>query len=532
MPFGSTFRKSGLIALIILAAALPARCVLPCAQCHPKEVAGYAATPMAHSLGPAVPEPPGSFTHATSASKFSVVSVGSRMMQRVERIDSTEEYQAAYAIGSGLHAVGYLIELQDHIFQSPFCYYPKRGWGLAPGYETLSTPNFSRPVTPACLFCHSGGDRPQPHTLNTYQDPPFEEEGIGCERCHGPAKAHLRNPVPGSIVNPAKLPERARDSVCEQCHLMGEARVTNPGKQFSAFQAGQNLEDVFSVYVFEGSLDTSRPNPFKVISQSQELALSLCWRRSHGKLWCGTCHDPHQRPSDARSYFRDRCLACHGVALLKTHTKPNEDCIGCHMPIREVTDGAHTTFTDHRITRRTPSVNTAEVPVEERQLVAWHEPPPELAERNLGLADVEVGEKLRSKSITLAGMQLLLSCWSKFPNDVAVLTDMGEVLFNVGDNEHALAAYEQAVKLEPDLATNYLHAAVAWRAARDNTKAADYLEKALRLDPLLGEAYRQLGEVYSELGDTDMARRTRERYLKAFPGTAAAQMTLPKQRGR
>jgi len=530
MPFGSTLRRSGLTALVAIAAASLARCALPCAQCHPKEVAGYAATPMAHSLGPAAPQPPGSFAHAASGSSFSVTPVGSKMLQRVERGESTEEYQPEYAIGSGLHAIGYLIELQNHLFQSPFCYYPKRGWGLAPGYETLSAPNFSRPVTSACLFCHSGRARPKPDTLNTYQDPPFEEEGISCERCHGPAEAHLRNPAPGSIVNPAKLPERARDSVCEQCHLIGEARTTNPGKRFSDFHAGENLEDVFSVYVYEGSLDASRTNPFKVISQSQELVLSLCWRKSGGKLWCGTCHDPHQRPSNPKTYFRERCLACHGVSLLKTHAKPNEDCIGCHMPIREVTDGGHTTFTDHRITRGGPPEDVAEVPVEQRKLVPWHEPPPDLTTRNLGLADVEIGEKLRSMNITLAGMQLLVSCWSKFPNDTAVLTDIGEVLFNVGDYEHSATAYEQALKLEPNVATHYLHAAVAWRAAHDQTKAADYLEKALQLDPLLGDAYRQLGEIYSELGETDLAGSTHARYLKAFPGIAA-QASLGKGKG-
>jgi hypothetical protein len=450
------------------------------------------------------------------------------MVQRVEQRGSREEYAASYAIGSGVHAVGYLIDLRDHLFQSPFCYYPERGWGLAPGYESTSSPNFSRPVTLACLFCHSGLARPKQDTLNTYQDPPFEQEGIGCERCHGPAEAHLHNPVPGSIVNPAKLPERARDSVCEQCHLIGEARITNPGKQFADFHAGQNLEDVFSVYVYDGSLDASRPNPFRVISQSQELVLSLCWRKSPGKLWCGTCHDPHSQPSDPKTYFRNRCLSCHGAALLKTHAKPNEDCIGCHMPKREVTDGAHTTFTDHRIARRPPSDNVTEVPVEERKLVAWHEPPAELAARNLGLAEVEVGERLRSKSLILAGMQSLVSCWSKFPDDTAVLTAIGDVLFNVGDNEHSAAVYEQAIKLEPGVATHYLHAAVAWHAAHDDTKAEDDLEKALQIDPLLEEAYRTLGQIYSESGDSDKARRTHERYLEAFHGTVGAQTSAHK----
>ncbi|MGO8789200.1 MAG: multiheme c-type cytochrome [Terriglobia bacterium] len=524
MPFAKALQKFGAFVVLVIAAALPARCAHPCAQCHPREVAGYAATAMAHSLGLPKPEPPGRFVQAKSGSKFSVTSTQIRMVQRVERGESTEEYQATYAIGSGLHAVGYLIGLGDHLFQSPFCYYPKRGWGLAPGYETQSNPDFSRPVTPACLFCHSGLARPNPGTLNSYQNPPSQAEGISCERCHGPSESHLRNPVPGSIINPATLPERARDSVCEQCHLIGEARTTNPGEQFSDFQAGQTLEDVFSVYVYDGSLDPSRANPFKVISQSQELALSQCSRMSHGKLWCGTCHDPHARPADPVTYFRNRCLTCHGAALLKTHPKPNENCIGCHMPRREVTDGAHTTFTDHRITRRPIPENTVEVPVEDRKLIAWHEPPAEFADRDLGLADVEVGERLRSKSMTLAGMQLLLACWSKSPNDVAVLTGIGEVLFNLGENEHSAAVYEQAIQLEPNVAAHYLHAAVAWHAAGDNTKAVTYLDKALQLDPLYEEAYRQLGGIYSEVAEPDKVRDIHERYLKAFPGTVAGQM--------
>src|SRR5215472_4074278 len=156
VPFGSTLRKSGLLALIAISAALPGPCQMPCARCHPKETAGYAATPMAHSLGAVRQEPPGSFGHAESSSRFSVTWIDGRLVQRVEQKGSAQEYAATYAIGSGVHAVGYLIDLRSHLFQSPFCYYPQRGWGLAPGYETSNSPNFSRPVAAACLFCHSG----------------------------------------------------------------------------------------------------------------------------------------------------------------------------------------------------------------------------------------------------------------------------------------------------------------------------------------------------------------------------------------
>jgi len=38
------------------------------------------------------------------------------------------------------------------------------------------------------------------------------------------------------MVNPAKLDAARRDSICEQCHLAGEARVEKPGKQLAVFR--------------------------------------------------------------------------------------------------------------------------------------------------------------------------------------------------------------------------------------------------------------------------------------------------------
>src|SRR5579863_5920592 len=316
---------------------------LPCSRCHPRETAVYQATPMALSSGSSAAVPPGQFVHDSSGTEFKIEITPAGIVQRLSRNGDTSQYSIGYAIGSGQHAVGFVVRQADHLYQSPLCYYPGRGWGIAPGYENSRAPDFFRPVAPECLFCHSGRANPKHATINSYNDPAIPEAGITCERCHGSAEAHLRNPRPGSIVNPAKLAIRARDSVCEQCHLSGHALILNPGRQIDDFHAGQNLEDVYSIYVFKGSLDPSTSAPFKVISQVQQLAMSACARKSGGRLWCGTCHDPHQQPAHAAAYFRSRCLSCHGSALLKTHPKPNEDCIGCHMPRRPVTDGGHTT---------------------------------------------------------------------------------------------------------------------------------------------------------------------------------------------
>lgn len=520
-------------AVILTLAARPALGDLSCARCHPAESAGYAETPMAHALSSVAREPPGRFTHAFSKTRFAVEvndsKAGWTMIQRLDRAGTSGEYVPAYAIGSGTHAVAYAVEVSGHLFQSPICFYVGRGWDMAPGYEQNQQPDFLRPITADCLFCHAGKARPVAGSLNRYQNPPFEAEAITCERCHGPTDAHLRKPLPGSIINPAKLPERARDSVCEQCHLSGEARIANPGKQLSDFQPGQTLEDVFSVYVYPGSLDPGEPGALKVISQAQQLALSTCARRSNGKLWCGTCHDPHQQPADPKAWFRARCLSCHGEALLRTHPKPNDDCVGCHMPHRPVSDGGHTVFTDHRIARRpapAASETSASAPSETESLVAWHEPAGALQQRNLGLAEIEVGERIKNVPLISQGAKRLSECWPSFPKDPALLTALGQVLLGVHDPEEAAAVFERAIQAEPDNPSNYLHAALAWNEAHDPQKAIEYLEKALRLDPIFEQPYHVLAAIYQEEGEPVKVHLTDERFLKAFPQSIEAQKAV------
>src|SRR5438270_6582799 len=414
------FKKVRLLAAtgLVIVCAFPAFSGQPCAGCHPKEVQGFLATPMAHSMGPPGRGPSGTFYHSVSGTRFTIRSSTNHMTQRMERDGLASQYSIAYSVGSGAHAVAYLIQVGNRLFESPLSYYAAFGWGISPGYENLEAPDFYRAVRPQCLFCHVGEARPIAGTLNAYRNPPFAAEAITCERCHGPATAHLRNPVPGSIINPAKLPSRTRDSVCEQCHLGGEVPVPNHGKQVSDFHAGENLEDVFSVYVYQSSRDPTNPNPLTIISQSQQLALSQCARSSGDKLWCGTCHDPHALPKDPVAYFRARCLRCHGTELLASHPKPNQNCFGCHMPRLPAGRGAHTIFTDHRIAiytaqelaslRAASSENGSTPASSEDELVPWHDPPPQFAERKLSLTYARVGSHLELFPFTPRAYLLLL----------------------------------------------------------------------------------------------------------------------------
>lgn len=410
------------------------------------------------------------------------------MLQSLERPGDSQQLRISYAIGSGSHAYGFLAQVGDHLFQSPIAFYTSRAtWDLAPGYEHTSNPDFSRPVTLQCLTCHSDKPAPVPGTLNSYRSLGSGLSAIQCDRCHGDPDRHLKNPVPGTIVNPAKLYRAARDSICEQCHLAGEVRIPNPGKSVADFQPGERLEDVYTTYILARPADGT----VKVISHVEQLALSVCARSSGGKLWCGTCHDPHEKPERPAEYFRARCLACHGATLAAAHAAPDQDCVSCHMPRRPAKDGGHTAFTDHRITRR-PEPDLA--PVAGDDLVAWREPDASLQQRNLALALVTSGFENSKPDQVIRGFRMLNRM--NVANDPEALTAVGTILLKGKQPSEAQARYARALELRPEYAPYEVNLATALLALDQTAEATRHLERALAIDPLLAQAIELLSHVY------------------------------------
>ncbi len=465
---------------------------------------------MAHALSQPALQPGGTFEHPVSHTVFTTFAESGRLHQRLVRNGEVAEQRIGYAIGSGSHAIGYLVRVGDHLFQSPVCYYTQsRSWGIAPGYELDPHPDFSRPVPIACLLCHSGKPDVKEDTLNSYQDRAFSAEGISCERCHGSGTAHARRPVPGSIVNPAKLDARKRDSVCEQCHLAGEIRVPNPGKTLADFVPGDVLEDTFTVYV------RAQPSGglIKVVSHAEQLALSACARNSGGKLWCGTCHDPHERITHYVEYFRARCLSCHAATLEKAHAAEGRNCVGCHMQRRPTTDGGHTIFTDHRIARIPKTLPDGN---DDFDLKPWREPKPEFRERNLGLALADVAMQKKSAPQMIEAFRLLYQIEEKFSDDPAVLSALASLLFIAQDTAEAEKRYHQTVALKPDFAPYQINLAAALLKEGKTPEARRYLEKALQLDPLLESGVQMLRRIYQDSGEKEKAEALRARYRAAM----------------
>src|SRR5690606_8955873 len=90
-----------------------------------------------------------------------------------------------YVVGSGRRAFAYLTQQDDLLFMSPLNFYTEaQKWDLAPGYQPDDPRRFDRRVTEECLSCHAGRIAIAGRQVDRFEDPVFEEMGIGCERCH------------------------------------------------------------------------------------------------------------------------------------------------------------------------------------------------------------------------------------------------------------------------------------------------------------------------------------------------------------
>jgi photosynthetic reaction center cytochrome c subunit len=469
--------------------------------CHPDEVRGFAQSAMAHALRRSGQEPEGSVT--AHGSTITMHNSPTGFVQTLENSGDKSDYRVDYVIGSGEHASGYLVNIGGHLFQSPVAFYKSRqSYDVAPGYENQPDPDFTRPISEECLLCHSGQSLHVPGTLNQYSPPVFAAEGITCERCHGPSQRHIADPRSGTILNPSTMERAARDSICEQCHLFGVARVSNPGKRISDFAPGRPLEDTFTIY--RNVMPEGEPaGDFKVISHVEQLALSACARNSQGRLWCVTCHNPHERLQKSPAYYRSRCLSCHAANWTTVaHPGKDSECLGCHMPRRDAKDGGHTVFTDHRIQR------SPEAPIElpaNSSISAWREPAPEFQKRNRGIAYIDVGMQRHSSSFIIQGYRALTEVQDRFTSDPEFFQWIGEALLVAKQASDAKLAFNRALQLEPDSALAQARAASPYIQEGDDAQATAHLERAVELDPLFLPAISTLSGLYGKNGNSAAA---------------------------
>jgi hypothetical protein len=443
--------------MLFLAAVL-----LTCSECHRDIVQRWLQSPMGQTSGVVNPssEKPGEIFHPGSRTQFEVSQAGDTLEVRWGHQKET----LAYYIGSGRMGRSYVLSENEYLYQAPIGYYGNRHlWDMAPGYERDPEPDFTRPITDECLFCHASPARPAPGTLNQYSQPAAIFRGIGCERCHGDGSRHMQNPQRTNIVNPAHLSGAARDSVCEQCHLTGEARVLLPGKDTHDYRPEFQLADFVDVFVSAGG-----SRGVRVSSHAEALTASRCKQASGDRLWCGTCHDPHAQTVD----YRAKCLSCH-------EAKHGDDCIGCHMPKARAADGGHTVFTDHSIPRRPPK--GVSKPIRDLRAYYSRQLPTSIASRDLGLAYAELGKRDHDAGWLQRAWPLLRNAIQTNPQD-SVLDEVAATLLQAdGHTPEAIALYRMSLAEQPDQFDAVVN--LARLLPRESVEAATLRGRAIKLCP-------------------------------------------------
>jgi Tetratricopeptide repeat/Cytochrome c554 and c-prime len=472
-----------------------------CAVCHRDIYETYSATGMARSSGIVrTIDREGQFEHSgvtyrtyneRGSALFAFDTGGVRGKRPLE-----------FFIGSGAVGRSFLYAHEGFLYEAPVTWYTARAiWDLAPGYEQYDHVYLTREVEPACLTCHASRLQPVAGTRNGYRSPPFLEGGISCERCHGPGEQHSRGN--GQIVNPAKLSPERRDSICAQCHLSGEARITRAAA--SPFRPGDRLADSMVAFVWSGG------NPdMKVTDHFERLSLSACKRASGDRLWCGTCHDVHKQPTESEraAFYRGKCLGCHEA----NQCDRGLDCLGCHMKKNPVRDVRHSVYTDHAI--RKPGSAGGESS-QARRLVPFGPTP--AGPRELGLAYAKI------PGFGVQAVQYL----EKAPQDDAeVLLQLAYLYDSKGDEPRAVPLYEKALKLDGTLVAAAVNLAAARVHQGRMEDAIRLLNQALQCSPGLENPRLNLAVIQYRAGHIQEAQDSLQKLLELNPGVSLARKLL------
>jgi Tfp pilus assembly protein PilF len=98
---------------------------------------------------------------------------------------------------------------------------------------------------------------------------------------------------------------------------------------------------------------------------------------------------------------------------------------------------------------------------------------------------------------------------------------MADMLYGIGDLDHALNAYELALRQQPNMPEALRGAAMVYQRNNDHATAARYLRTILRHDPGNAEVWMNLGDVAVFQGDELFARECYSRAAEIDPGAAA-----------
>ncbi len=457
------------------------------------------------------------------------------------------------------------------LYQLPVTHYTAADrWDMSPGYDRADQMRFDRGISDKCLSCHQGQMQPVAGRPYTFELP--LPAGIGCERCHGPGRAHVqahRSPTPPTrdpMPDLSRLPKALTTDLCNSCHMEGRARILRKGvgSPFD-FRPGTPLSDTMLVY---GPKDPD-PALFTHSSHGERFILSRCYRESGGALGCLDCHPAHGPTPKDPGWYNRVCLRCHTprsctreVGSPAEHKGPKDPCTDCHMRWSGTSDIPHVSTVDHWIRKPAPSKPLEEDPASVEAFsrragmgeLTLLNPPRELPpterleaearaylEHGRGTHARPALDRARRAAGSLIAIQETPSAWRL----------MGDIERAASRRAKACAAYERALELGARDQDTFEEVAVC-RLRVGNTSAAalaarqgltvapgstrllnvlgtlqrmeghldqsvETFTKAIAMDPYSPELLEGLGQTHLAAGRVDEARRVWQRAFRLNP---------------
>lgn len=271
-------------------------------------------------------------------------SQGASLMEHQSKNGKNQDYSLDVAFGYR-HARTYGYWNNGNLYELPLTYYLDfEKWGTSPRFPS-DVPHFDRRIIKDCFACHASNASDRVVTTESFRKNAMTSgvsdkissatlvHGIDCERCHGPAKAHVNSGGKTRLAQFSKMTRQQRLDACALCH------AGNDGIKMKSrfdFKPGDALKDFYSPSPsVEGDV---HGNQYGLLAQSK------CFTKSQ-TMDCMSCHNPHQdKPSLSPDYSK-ACMQCHSggidhsaqtVRALSLQSRQT-DCISCHMPAQSST---------------------------------------------------------------------------------------------------------------------------------------------------------------------------------------------------
>jgi DmsE family decaheme c-type cytochrome len=220
--------------------------------------------------------------------------------------------------------------------------------GLVASGALAAEPDRTLQGDAVCTRCHDETEaRPVLAIYKTAHGVKADARTPGCQSCHGPSEAHVKNAT-GSSTRPAveidfsnhgATSSRVQAETCLGCHENGQ-RSHWAGSEHQRSEIPCSSCHQVHTHSDRVLTRTSQPEVCFTCHKSQRAQMRRISTHpvNAGEMACSDCHNPHGSIGPklmVKNSVNETCYTCHADRrgpFLWEHSPVSEDCTTCHTP--------------------------------------------------------------------------------------------------------------------------------------------------------------------------------------------------------